>query len=98
MNNDQISIYFLFILFFSFKYPTLGYAYEILKSKNIPPINNQSHELLDVLRFQKSLLQFKIYYETLDYEESTEYPQISLMECILNLGYTFGLFLGIYIF
>ncbi len=84
-------------MLFSFKYPTLGYAYEI-KSKNIPPINNQSHELLDVLIIQKSLLQFKIYYESLDYEESTEYPQISLIDCIFNLGYTFGLFLGIYIF
>jgi hypothetical protein len=81
-------------MLFSFKYPTLGYAYEILKSKNIPPINNKSHELLDVLIIQKSLLQFKIYYESLDYEESTEYPQISLIDCILNLGYTFGLFLG----
>ena len=78
-----------------FKLPSLSYGNYLLKHSNYT-MKNSSFDEIEYLILQKSLANVNIFYEILNYDVSTELPALSLLNFILNIGYTFGLFFGNY--
>lgn len=67
-----------------------------MDSLKYPLDNKSNYNITDYLLIQKSLLRINIFYDNLSYDYSTESPSLNLMNYLLDLGYTFGLFFGIF--
>jgi hypothetical protein len=74
----------------------LSYGYFLMDSLKYPLDNKSNYNITDYLLIQKSLLRINIFYDNLSYDYSTESPSLNLMNYLLDLGYTFGLFFGIF--
>ncbi len=66
-----------------------------MDSLKYPLDNKSNYNITDYLLIQKSLLRINIFYDNLSYDYFTESPSLNLMNYLLDLGYTFGLFFGI---
>ena len=65
-----------------------------MESLKYPLDNKSNYSITDYLLIQKSLLRIHIFYDNLSYDYSMESPQYTLLNFLLDLGYTFGLFFG----
>jgi hypothetical protein len=67
-----------------------------MESLKYPLDNKSNYTITDYLLIQKSLLRLHIFYDNLSYDYFTESPYLNLLNYLLDLGYTFGLFFGIF--